>query len=313
MPKLRAGSVNFPQRELLPSSTPRSGLQPCLSLLGHGLLTHPGHELRQFHWRALYPLDGELLEQRLAFPDFKLANRRIEKPRHGFPFVLQSLCWLLWASVRKIGLLRTMLEAFLQSTGEAHTINTIHAVYVLRPCAHFHREEVLFVRCMFPLIKQCVSFCFHELQEQILRWMKPRTASFVLGTLADLTKGKAELLAENALLRHQLIILRRQVKRPVCRKTDRLLLVLLARMAQTWKEALFLVQPETILRWHRELFCLFWKHKSKVRSRKPRISPEAIRLIKEMAANNRLWEQSAFMRLCGHFLEEMCAHITAFM
>jgi len=182
-----------------------------------------------------------------------------------------------------------MLEAILQSTGEAHTINTIHSVYVLRPCAHFHREEVLFVRCVFPLIKHCVSFCFHELQEQILRWMKPRTASFVLGTLADLTKGKAELLAENALLHHQLIILRRQVKRPVCRKTDRLLLVLLARMAQTWKEALFLVQPETLLRGPRELFCLFWKHTSKVRSRKPRISPEAIRLIKEMAANNRLW------------------------
>jgi transposase InsO family protein len=44
-----------------------------------------------------------------------------------------------------------------------------------------------------------------------------------------------------------------------------------------------------LLRWHHELFCLFWKHNSKVRSRKPRISPEAIRLIKEMAANNRLW------------------------
>jgi putative transposase len=42
-------------------------------------------------------------------------------------------------------------------------------------------------------------------------------------------------------------------------------------------------------RWHRELFRLFWKHKSQVRSRKPGIPPEAIRLIKEMAANNRLW------------------------
>ena len=77
--------------------------------------------------------------------------------------------------------------------------------------------------------------------------MKPPTISLVVDTLADLTRGKAELLAENALLRHQLIILRRQVKPPVYRKTDRLLLVLLARMVRTWKQALFLVQPETLL------------------------------------------------------------------
>jgi hypothetical protein len=87
----------------------------------------------------------------------------------------------------------------------------------------------------------------------------------------------------------KLIILHRQVKRPVYKKTDRLLLVLLARMARAWKQALFLVQPEALLRWHRELFRLFWKHKSKAHARKPRISPETIRLIKEMAAHNRLW------------------------
>jgi len=62
--------------------------------------------------------------------------------------------------------------------------------------------------------------------------------------LVDLTRGKSELIAENALLRQQLIILRRQIKRPVYRKSDRLLLVLLARKVRTWKQALFLVQPE---------------------------------------------------------------------
>src|SRR5438132_7222046 len=157
-------------------------------------------------------------------------------------------------------------------------------------CAHFHKEEVLFVVLhVFSSIKQRVSFCFHALQERVLRWMMPPTTSLPLGTLADLTRGKAELLAENALLRHQLIILRRQIKRPVYRKTDRVLLVFLARMVRTWKQALFLVQPETLLRWHRELFRVFWKHKSKARARKPRFSPETITMIKEMAANNRLW------------------------
>jgi putative transposase len=145
------------------------------------------------------------------------------------------------------------------------------------------------VLCVFTSIKQRVCFSFHALQERFLRWVKPPTTALVLGTLVDLTRGKSELLAENALLRHQLIVLRRQIKRPVYRKTDRLLLVLLARMVRAWKQALFLVQPETLLRWHRELFRVFWKHKSKGRSKKPWLSSETIALIKEMAANNRLW------------------------
>ena len=160
---------------------------------------------------------------------------------------------------------------------------------MLRPRAYFHEEEVPSVLYVFSSIKQRVCFRLHAFQERILRWIKPLTTSFVPGTLADLTRGKAELLAENALLRHQLIILRRQVKRPVYRKRDQLFLVLLARMVRTWKQALFLVQPETLLRWHRELFRVFWKRKSKAHSRKPRLSPEAISLIKVMATTNRLW------------------------
>ncbi len=74
----------------------------------------------------------------------------------------------------------------------------------------------------------------------------------MLGTLTDLVRSKSELVAENALLRQQLIILRRQVNRPACTRTDRMLLVLLARMVRTWKQALVIVQPETLLRWHRQ-------------------------------------------------------------
>jgi putative transposase len=142
---------------------------------------------------------------------------------------------------------------------------------------------------LFSFLKQLISFFLHLLQKEVSQWMKPPLTSLVLGTLSDITRSKAELLAENALLRQQLIILHRQVKRPVCQKTDRFLLVLLVRMVRFWKEALFLVQPETLLRWHRELFRLFWKRKSKAHARKPKLSSETINLIKEMAANNRLW------------------------
>ena len=114
--------------------------------------------------------------------------------------------------------------------------------------AFFHEGEIQFVLYVFISITRRVCFSFHALQERFAWWIKPPLASLLLGTLADLTRGKAELLAENALLRHQLIMLRRQIKRPASRKRDRLLLGLLASMVRTWKQALFLVQPQTILR-----------------------------------------------------------------
>ena len=55
--------------------------------------------------------------------------------------------------------------------------------------------------------------------------------------MPDLARSKSELVAENALLRQQLIILPRQVKRPTCAKTDRLILVLLPRASRAWKHA----------------------------------------------------------------------------
>ena len=85
------------------------------------------------------------------------------------------------------------------------------------------------------------------LQHRYLAWTRPDTSSLLLGTLNDLARSRSELVAENAFLRQQLIVLRRQVKRPVCNKTDRMLLVLLARIVRTCKQALFIVQPETRL------------------------------------------------------------------
>jgi putative transposase len=136
-------------------------------------------------------------------------------------------------------------------------------------------------------IKRLTSNCFQALNHRFLDWTKPAASSLISGTLTDLARKKSELVAENALLRQQLIILRRQVKRPVCTRADRMLLVLLARMVRTWKQALFIVQPETLLRWHRQGFKLYWKYTSRAASAKPKISAETVALIKEMASNNR--------------------------
>ena len=112
----------------------------------------------------------------------------------------------------------------------------------------FSRRRTQLVFRVFRFIQRLIFFSFHTFRARFFAWIKPSSASLVLGTLSDLTRGKAELLAENALLRQQLIILRRQIKQPIYRKTDRLLLLLLARMVRTWKQTLFLVQPETLLR-----------------------------------------------------------------
>jgi putative transposase len=137
--------------------------------------------------------------------------------------------------------------------------------------------------------KRLTRICFQSLHRRFVDWTQPSTTSFMLGTVTDLVRSKSELVAENTLLRQQLIILRRQVKRPACTKTDRIILVLLARASRAWKQALFIIQPETLLRWHRQGFRLYWKYKSRAASSKPRIAEETIALIKEMATQNRLW------------------------
>jgi hypothetical protein len=97
-------------------------------------------------------------------------------------------------------------------------------------------------------IKRLTRLCLQSLRHHFINWTKPDTATFLMvGTLTDLARSKSELVAENALLRQQLIILRRHAKRPVCAKTDRMLLVFLARMVRTWKQALFIVQEDDAL------------------------------------------------------------------
>src|SRR6266568_4353267 len=131
--------------------------------------------------------------------------------------------------------------------------------------------------------------CLDVLSSRFARWTKPLRTSLPLATLTDLGKSKSELIAENALLRQQLLVLRRQVKRPAFTRTDRILLVLLARVVRIWQQALLIVQPDTLLRWHRELFRLAWKRRSKAASHKPKVAAETVTLIRQMATENRLW------------------------
>jgi hypothetical protein len=123
-------------------------------------------------------------------------------------------------------------------------------------------------------------------QERIKRWIKPVTAVLIIDLLSDLTRSRTDLVVENALLRQQLIVLNRQVKRPQLTNFDRFRLVFLSHFTKFWKQALHIVQPDTLLRCHREMFGMYWRKKSQG---KPKISAETIALIEKMDKENQLW------------------------
>ncbi len=128
------------------------------------------------------------------------------------------------------------------------------------------------------------------LRQRLAIATKPVEQTVIVGVLADLVRGRPTLVAENAFLRQQLLVLRRSVNHPRCTPADRAVLVLLASRLRAWHQALLIVQPETLLRWHRQGFRLFWCRKRRPRSAaKPKVAAETIALIREMAAANRLW------------------------
>ncbi len=143
------------------------------------------------------------------------------------------------------------------------------------------------------LFRQCSQLgrsLARALRQRLLATTKPAGPGVATGALADLARSRPVLIAENAFLRQQLLILRRSVKRPRCTPADRALLVLLASRIPDWRQALLIVQPETVLRWHRQGFRLFWRRLSRPRSSpQPKVAAETIALIREMAAANRLW------------------------
>jgi putative transposase len=110
---------------------------------------------------------------------------------------------------------------------------------------------------------------------------------FVLRLAVDLLRSRAELVAENALLRQQLIVAQRKVVGRVrWAPWERLTMALAARVTPAWRAALLLVKPATILRWHRDGFRALWRRRSRPVGRPPtRRAP----LIREIAADNPRW------------------------
>lgn len=108
--------------------------------------------------------------------------------------------------------------------------------------------------------------------------------------LALAGRGHHELVLENMALRQQLRAMKRATKRPHLRTRDRLFWIALARVWRNWRTALVLVQPETVVRWHRDWLRRRWTRRSRPHPvGRPRINYQIRALVREMATANPLW------------------------
>jgi len=119
--------------------------------------------------------------------------------------------------------------------------------------------------------------------------------------LAAPFRTQAQLEAEITMLRHQLSVLRRQApSRPRLTTADRLLFVWLCWLFPSLRSAMTIVQPDTVLRWHRSGFRLYWRWKSRSRGGRPKVPLEVRSLIRRMSVENPLWGAS---RIHGELLK----------
>jgi hypothetical protein len=111
----------------------------------------------------------------------------------------------------------------------------------------------------------------------------------VFGLVTDLLRPRRLLLAENVLLRQQLLVLRRQIRRPNLTAFDRIVIVAASAVTGTWHESVHLVKPETVLRWHRRGFQIFWRWRTRDQKPQARVSMDTVELIRRMARENPCW------------------------
>ena len=119
-------------------------------------------------------------------------------------------------------------------------------------------------------------------------------------TFISALRSHRALALEHLALRHQLDVLKRNTKRPHLTNRDRVLWVFLSRHWANWRESLTLVQPETVIRWHRRGFRLYWKWKSRPRwPGRSKVPVDVRNLIRQMSRDNPLWGRPGFTASCS--------------
>ncbi len=125
--------------------------------------------------------------------------------------------------------------------------------------------------------------------------------------IRSLIVHRTALVAENLALRQQLAVLNRKIHRPQLHRRDRFFWVILSQLWKNWREVLIIVKPETVIKWHRQGFKIYWRWKSKAPVGRPKIDREIRELIKRMSLENPLWGTPRIqseLRLIGFDLAE---------
>jgi transposase InsO family protein len=145
-------------------------------------------------------------------------------------------------------------------------------------------------------VKTRIAGWARGIRDAIRGFLEPSSSVATLAADAarDLMRSRTNLVAENALLRQQLIVLRRSVDHPRIEDSDRVIMLLLARLNSTWSQALHIIKPGTLLHWHGRLFKLICgrhchllrRRKSRPKSQPARLPQETIDLIEMMATGN---------------------------
>jgi putative transposase len=121
--------------------------------------------------------------------------------------------------------------------------------------------------------------------------------------LVGLLRSRAALLAENALLRQQIIVLRRAAPHPRFKARDRLAISAMTKLFPSLVAAVAIVRPETVLRWHRSLWKLLWRRRSRRPVGRPPVDADTRALIRRMWKENPLWGEdviAAELAKLGH-------------
>ena len=120
--------------------------------------------------------------------------------------------------------------------------------------------------------------------------------------------GRAAAALENLALRQQVAVFKQSVKRPKLRPRDRVFWVVLSRLWPNWRSVLAIVQPETVIKWHRKGFKLYWRWKSRAGNPgRPPIKCEIRDLIRRMSRENPTWGAPRILSellLLGHDVAE---------
>ena len=144
---------------------------------------------------------------------------------------------------------------------------------------------------LFSTILQRLGSIRQVIKRSLRHLIRPDNHSLALNAALDMTRSKSELILENALLRQQLSMLQRQIQHPKLFWRDRTLIVLLASQLRLWRQALVIVQSDTVLRWHRDLFRRIWTRKTRPKQTagRPPLPKQVVTLIKQLAKENRTW------------------------